>query len=189
MATKDKQYPTGEVDIYLRSDRKPEERTEPLKEEAQFPMVLRDDAEIKKLYEASEANSYLNDQLLEQDEITGEIRSQVVNVVPDGDFDPEKPVMPRSQRRTINTLESLIPEEERQALVEAGTMGADFFDSTVNIVGGSLEDAAHNSLKYFYSLTPDSFQEVFKQSMFGQSGGLALACLVEEQSTGRPCMF
>ena len=178
MATKDKQ---PDVEIYLRSDRKPEERTEPLKEEAQFPMVLRDDAEIKKLYEASEANSYLNDQLLEQDEITGEIRSQVVNVVPDGDFDPEKPVMPRSQRRTMNTLESLIPEEERQALVEAGTMGADFFDSTVNIVGGSLEDAAHNSLKYFYSLTPDSFQEVFKQSMFGQSGGIAGATGTEEQ--------
>ena len=178
MATKDKQ---PDVEIYLRSDRKPEERTEPLKEEAQFPMVLRDDAEIKKLYEASEANSYLNDQLLEQDENTGEIRSQVVNVVPDGGFDPEKPVMPRSQRRTMNTLESLIPEEERQALVEAGTMGADFFDSTVNIIGGSLEDAAHNSLKYFYSLTPDSFQEVFKQSMFGQSGGIAGATGTEEQ--------
>ena len=144
MATKDKQ---PDIEIHLRSDRKPEERTEPLQEEAQFPMVLRDDEEIKKLYEASEANSYLNDQLLEQDEITGEIRSQVVDVVPEGDIDPEKPVMPRSQRRTINTLESLIPEEERQALVEAGAMGSDFLDSTVNIIGGSLEDAGHNSLK------------------------------------------
>ena len=178
MATKDKQ---PDIEIHLRSDRKPEERTEPLQEEAQFPMVLRDDEEIKKLYEASEANSYLNDQLLEQDEITGEIRSQVVNVVPEGDFDPEKPVMPRSQRRTINTLESLIPEEERQALVEAGAMGSDFLDSTVNIIGGSLEDAAHNSLKYFYSLTPDSFQEAFKQTMFGQSGGLAGMTGTEEQ--------
>ena len=178
MATKDKQ---PDVEIYLRSDRKPEVRTEPLKEAAQFPMVLRDGKETEKLYQASEANSYLNDQLLEQDELTGEIRSQVVNVVPDGDFNPENPVMPRSQRRTMNTLESLIPEEERQALVEAGAMGGDLFDSTVNIIGGSLEDAAHNSLKYFYSLTPDSFQEVFKQSMFGQSGGLAGMTGTEEQ--------
>ena len=177
MATKDKQ---PDVKIYVRSDRKRVEPTQP-PEEAQFPMVLRDDREIEKLYQASEANSYLNDQLLEQDELTGEIRSQVVNVVPDGDFDPEKPVMPRSQRRTMNTFESLIPELERQALVEAGTMGADFFDSTVNIIGGSLEDAVHNSLKYFYSLTPDSFQKVFKESMFGQRGGLAGITGTEEQ--------
>ncbi len=143
MATKDKQ---ADVEIHLRSDRKATEPTN-LPEDVQYPIILKDDPEVENLYKASEANSYLNDQLLEQDEITGEIRSQVENVVPDGDFDPEKPVMPRSQLRTINTLESLIPEEEHQALIEAGTMGADFFDSTVNIIGGSLEEAAHNSLK------------------------------------------
>ena len=177
MATKDKQ---ADVEIHLRSDRKATEPTN-LPEDVQYPIIIKDDPEIENLYKASEANSYLNDQLLEQDEITGEIRSQVENVVPDGDFDPEKPVMPRSQLRTINTLESLIPEEEHQALIEAGTMGADFFDSTVNIIGGSLEDAAHNSLKYFYSLTPDSFQESFKQSMFGQEGGVAGITGTEEQ--------
>ena len=177
MATKDKQ---ADVEIHLRSDRKATEPTN-LPEDVQYPIIIKDDPEIENLYKASEANSYLNDQLLEQDEITGEIRSQVENVVPDGDFDPEKPVMPRSQLRTINTLESLIPEEEHQALIEAGTMGADFLDSTVNIIGGSLEDAAHNSLKYFYSLTPDSFQESFKQSMFGQEGGVAGITGTEEQ--------
>ena len=178
MATDERQ---PDIEIHIERDLKEPERVEPRPDEAQFPIVLKNEQELSNLYQASEANSYLNDQLLEQDELTGEIRSQVVNVVPDGDFNPEKPVMPRNQKRTMHTLESLIPDPELEALREAGTMGRDVLDSTANIIGGSLEDAAHNSLKYFYSLTPDSFQDAFKQSMFGQQGGLAGVTGTEEE--------
>ena len=130
------------------------------------------DKDLLKLYEASEANEILNEQLLEQDEETGEVKSQVENVIPDGELDPDRPVMNRGANLTISALEKLIPEPELQAIREAGVMGSDALKSGARIIGGSLEDSLHNSLRWLYKLTPDSFQDVFEQTMFGQKPGV-----------------
>jgi hypothetical protein len=165
-------------DVVIHLEKKKVDEPAAPPEKMQFPVVLGlPDNDMRRIYEASEANEDLNDQLLEKDEVTGEIVSQVKNVIPVGEFDPERPVMPNNADLNISMLERLIPEPELQALKEAGAAGV----TTARILGGSLEDTLHNSLKYFYSLTPDHFQESFKQTLFGQGAGIAGITGTEEE--------
>ena len=163
MATKDKQ---PDVKIYLRSDRPPEEPTEPLKEEAQFPMVVGDamdfvsdqDTAVRR-YEMNEFSETGQSSLLEMNE-DGDIESMVKPII-----EGEEPVMMKKDERgmPLNPTMGMIMEHfaDLSMKVQKDPSITGQMKNIVSIPGQAIENAVGSTLKFFIKNTPDDFQNKF----------------------------
>ena len=163
MATKDKQ---PDVKIYLRSDRPPEEPTEPLREEAQFPMVVGDvmdfvsdqDTAVRR-YEMNEFSETGQSSLLEMND-DGEIESMVKPII-----EGQEPVMMKKDERgmPLNPTMGMIMEHfadlSMKAQKDPSVTGQ--MKNIVSIPGQAIENAVGSTLKFFIKNTPDDFQNKF----------------------------